>query len=81
MKHRFVEKIYELHIFPTTFHVESCELAVCSGIQHHDRIHVTESQQKKITLKVLGVVIHIALVVAAIGFVAGYLIARMFRRT
>jgi hypothetical protein len=33
-----------------------------------------------VVLKVLGVVIHIALVVAAIGFVAGYLIARMFRR-
>ena len=33
-----------------------------------------------VVLKILGVVIHIALVVAAIGFVAGYLIARMFRR-
>jgi len=34
-----------------------------------------------VILKALGFVIHIALVVAAIGFVAGYLIARMFRRT
>jgi hypothetical protein len=33
-----------------------------------------------VVLKLLGLVIHVALVVAAIGFVAGYLIARMFRR-
>jgi multisubunit Na+/H+ antiporter MnhF subunit len=33
-----------------------------------------------VVLKVIGVVIHIALVVAAIGFVGGFLIARMFRR-
>ncbi|HVU20838.1 MAG TPA: hypothetical protein VHE09_08920 [Rhizomicrobium sp.] len=33
-----------------------------------------------VVLKVLGFVIHVALVVAAVGFIAGYLIARMFRR-
>jgi multisubunit Na+/H+ antiporter MnhF subunit len=34
-----------------------------------------------LVLKLLGLVLHIALVVAAVGFVAGLIIARTFRRS
>lgn len=33
-----------------------------------------------VALKLIGIVIHIALVGAAIGLVAGFLLARMFRK-
>ena len=33
-----------------------------------------------VVVKLLGLVIHVALVAAAVGLIAGFIIARMFRR-